>query len=179
MIADISVNTVVAPPSYSGYSQNTTEQLRFESPTSRSRASTAGVYYVVLPPDSSTAVVRSPICDDFTQHFSKIAKLPRNPLLWPDGAEQPNQISTAWATLVLQTFKDYSLVPSRVVASADGGIAICIVHGSKYADIECLNSGEILAVNSDTKNLPMVWEVKHKSSEIALSVSRIRQFIFA
>lgn len=30
MITDISVNTVVAPPSYSGFSQNATEQLRFE-----------------------------------------------------------------------------------------------------------------------------------------------------
>jgi hypothetical protein len=62
-----------------------------------------------------------------------------------------------------------------VTASAQGGVGICFYHGKKYGDIECLNTGEILATTSDGSGRPQVWEVRLSESKGALE--RIGQFI--
>lgn len=49
--------------------------------------------------------------------------------------------------------------PTRIVPSAEGGVGICYYKGQRYGDIECLNTGEILACTSDGTGNPKVWEV--------------------
>ena len=45
--------------------------------------------------------------------------------------------------------------PMRVAPSAEGGIGICFYKGNRYADIECMNTGDILATTSDGRSRPM------------------------
>jgi hypothetical protein len=174
------VNTVVMPPAILAPYQ-TEETIRFghSLPTSTSAANTAtAVFYAIRPADSSTGICYVPdSVDQFADHFIKLAKILTTPSLWPEGAEGPSESAGRVARLVLSQFKEFDLVPTKVVASAEGGVAICVVRGERYSDVECLNSGEILAVNSDKKNLPDVWEIKRETNDLALSLSRIRTFV--
>jgi hypothetical protein len=113
---------------------------------------------------------------NFALHFSKLNRLAIDSSLWSD-AGPPSDFATAWARLVLDQLQSDRLLPTRVVASAEGGIGLCFVDGSKYADIECLNSGTILGVISDKSARPVVWEVEQNARGIARAAERIRQFI--
>ena len=92
---------------------------------------------------------------------------------------KPASAATTWARLFLQAFRKDELIPTRVVASAEGGVAICFVNGKKYADIECLNTGVILGVTSNSRDRPIVWKVEQSASGVALASQRIRKFINA
>ena len=113
----------------------------------------------------------------FDVHFSKLKKLAIEPSLWADHAEPPSGPAVAWAHLIIQQLQFDNLLPTRVVASAEGGVGVCFVDGIKYADIECLNSGTILGVTSDKSARPIAWEVEQSARGLALASDRIRQFI--
>jgi hypothetical protein len=52
------------------------------------------------------------------------------------------------------------LRPSRIIASGEGGIAFCYLRTGAYADVEFLNSGEILASIEDrAKGQSEIWDV--------------------
>lgn len=89
------------------------------------------------------------------------------------GGEPPNAEARNHAERVLGKLERMSIPPSRVVASAEGGVAICFVENSRYADIECLNSGEILAVTYVGAQEPLVWEVSSQEQAIQETVERI------
>jgi hypothetical protein len=89
------------------------------------------------------------------------------------GSEAPSDFARDIAKQILLSAT--GLEPSRVVPSAQGGVGICFSHKGKYGDIECLNTGEILATTSDGTNIPEVWEVKPSESKGALE--RIGHFI--
>src|SRR5689334_12172345 len=65
------------------------------------------------------------------------------------GAEPPSDevIDSAWSLLALCSIQ--GLTPYRVVPSAEGGVGICFASERRYADIEFLNTGDILAVTSN------------------------------
>jgi hypothetical protein len=90
------------------------------------------------------------------------------------GSEGPNELSRDIAQMILLSSGNV-IVPNRVAPSAQGGIGICFYRGQKYADIECLNTGEILATISDGTSRPDVWVVKPSESKGALE--RIGQYI--
>jgi hypothetical protein len=56
---------------------------------------------------------------------------------------------------------DNSVVPDAVLSSAEGGVAICFVRDGKYADVECLNTGEVLAVKYSRDENPRAWSVEN------------------
>jgi hypothetical protein len=143
----------------------------------RDVGSASPLSHVTPPSDASTGVVCAPVADEFAPHFAKLGKIASTPSLWPSDGTRPFDEAIESARRVLAQFQYYGLVPSRVVASAEGGVAICVVKDGKYADIECLNSGALLAVNSDKFGSPEIWEIRPETSDIALSISRIRRFI--
>src|SRR6266571_595063 len=100
---------------------------------------------------------------DFAIHFAKLRALPIDRSLWLDGVEAPRELTVVWALLALQETQAQNVLPTRVVASAEGGIAICFVEGNKYSDIECLNSGVILGVLSNQHDCPIVWEIEQSA----------------
>lgn len=76
-----------------------------------------------------------------------------------DGAASPNVMARKLAWLVLDACEERGKVPSGIVPSSDGGIAVTFRVGSKYADIECFNDGDILAVVDLGTGAPIIWPV--------------------
>jgi len=128
--------------------------------------------------DSATAnAAATPTEIAFEGHFVKLKEIATKPTLWPRGAEAPKDFTVWWAEYVLRELRLMELLPTRVVASAEGGVAVCFVNGDKYADVECLNTGSILGVISNRHHRPLVWEVECSSRGIAQAVIRIREFL--
>jgi len=73
--------------------------------------------------------------------------------------ERPADGAILMANRVVDTLLEVGLIPDAIVPSAEGGVAICFVKVDKYADVECLNSGEILAVTSSRGVKPNVWSL--------------------
>jgi hypothetical protein len=115
----------------------------------------------------------------FAPHFSKLRNLLADPSLWAGDYEAPSEGSVEWARRFLVKFALYNIPPTRVVASAEGGTAICFVDGNKYADIESLNSGVILGALSDKHSRPIVWEIEQTALGMESAIDRIREFIYA
>lgn len=113
----------------------------------------------------------------FAEHYTKLKRIEADPSLWTSEDNPPSVESVAWARQVVQKLESYDLPPTKVVASAEGGAAVCLVSGSRYADIESLNTGAILGVLSDKRNRPFVWEIEPSPRGIAQAVIRIRDFI--
>lgn len=114
---------------------------------------------------------------EFAGHFEKLRAIRTNQALWPEGAQAPSGYACDWASIMLQRLQRERLLPTRVVASAEGGVAICFIDGNKYADVEFLNTGEILGVTSDRRNRPVVWEAEPSASDLARATDRIRMFL--
>jgi hypothetical protein len=115
---------------------------------------------------------------DFEEHFAKLQAIIEDPSLWPDGAEKPSEAAVDRALAMLDQLAHDQVPPTRVVASAEGGVAICFVRGEKYADVEFLNTGEILGVVSNRRDRPVVWEVDQNSPGLAQASARVRDFIY-
>jgi hypothetical protein len=78
------------------------------------------------------------------------------------------------AKRILSLLKTMPVSPTRVVASSEGGVAICFVNEDCYADFECFNDGEILAVKYRGTDEPTVWEVTPADEPIKAAIEQIR-----
>ncbi len=94
-------------------------------------------------------------------------------------AEPPNDISFAWARKVLGALMEFDFEPARIVASAEGGVAFIFTRQDRYADIECLNSGALVAVMYDSQSEPVVWRVSPDSQSIKEALEKICAFLTA
>ena len=90
-------------------------------------------------------------------------------------SESPNADSCRNTQLILQILADRGLQPTRVDPSAEGGICISFFEEDRYADIECFNTGEILAAIRFHSNVD-VWELKSVRA-VLNAMARIRSFI--
>jgi hypothetical protein len=115
--------------------------------------------------------------NEFTSHFAKLSVVASEKTLWPEGADPPSRSAVIWARSVLRQMQAESIQPTRVVASAEGGVAICFINGNLYSDIECLNTGTILGVTTNRRDRPIVWEIEHTPHSIAQACAKVRQFL--
>jgi hypothetical protein len=113
---------------------------------------------------------------NFVAHFRRIDELSNDRISLQGCVEPPSVEALARAREILRQFEIENIVPTRIVASIEGGVAICFVAGDIYADVECLNSGGILAVTSNRRNRPNVWEIDASPIGIARSVAQIKDF---
>lgn len=75
-------------------------------------------------------------------------------------ADPPNASALYWARKILDILSNSGVAPAKIVPSAEGGVGICFIAKNKYADVECLNSGEIVAIKKDfSKGTREVWEL--------------------
>lgn len=88
------------------------------------------------------------------------------------GAEAPNGKATYWAGRVILELRDLGLAPTSILPSVEGGVGITFRRDGKYADIECFNTGEILAIQSDGSGQPSAWEVGPGTIKEALTTIR-------
>ncbi len=95
---------------------------------------------------------------EIENRLEQLSSLPAN---WDSyGSEPPSQLAVSAAAGIADAFISFGLIPDTIVPSAEGGIAICFVRNQKYADIECFNSGDILAVRYSPNEDPKVWALQ-------------------
>lgn len=92
-------------------------------------------------------------------------------------AEAPSEKAHSLAQQVLTLLSDRDLQPSRVAPSIEGGLVFAFSVDELYADIECLNSGEILAVTSQPGEDPLVWELDQDTLEE--TIDQLERFLTA
>lgn len=93
------------------------------------------------------------------------------------GALVPNEIALAHAQSVLHELSDLDFEPSRIDPSAENGVCLSFRVANRYADIECFNSGDVLAITSEGSGQPQVWEVNATSDDLRTAIARIRAFL--
>lgn len=114
----------------------------------------------------------------FSEAGTQIHALARLGPNWDSyGAEPPNETARNTAERVLGLLRRMSVPPARVVASAEGGVGICFVHEDRYADLECFNDGEIVAVSYRGTDEPDVWDVTPQDESIKAAIEKIRAHI--
>src|SRR5947208_2620679 len=101
----------------------------------------------VSPSDAGVLTYQDADADvsPLAEHRQKLVRLQTDQTLVGE-AETPNDQAIIWGHIIIDELERMQFPPTRVVASAEGGIAVCFVNGQKYADIECLNSGDVIAV---------------------------------
>lgn len=92
-------------------------------------------------------------------------------------AEPPNETSRAYAERLLAVLELSSLIPARVLPSAEGGIALTFVASRKRAEIEVYNSGEMVAATYSDQDQLDVWEFAW--TEAPATVAKIRVYLSA
>jgi hypothetical protein len=88
-------------------------------------------------------------------------------------AEVPSNGAIVRAENALSILEQIGYVPNRVVASAEGGVALCFTNVNSYADIEFTNSGETLAVAYKHTEEPEVWTLTDDRQAILDTAARI------
>ena len=110
---------------------------------------------------------------DAVKSLRRIARLPAN---WDSyGADPPNDTAVHAAEDVLQLLAQIDFGPTRVDPSAEGGVCLSSQAGNRYGDIECFNTGEVLAVISKGGDDTAVWSVD--TGEVNAAANRIRAFV--
>ncbi|MBI3945720.1 MAG: hypothetical protein HY321_07365 [Armatimonadetes bacterium] len=84
------------------------------------------------------------------------------------GAEAPNALALRNAKRILRDLATFGLRPDRIAPSAEGGVALVFVREARYADLECLNTSEVLAGLSDGHTMPEVRTVTPANVESIL-----------
>lgn len=127
---------------------------------------------------AATGVVERPDSAWSNAFLKELLSLGELPHGWDGfGAEPPGQEAIGLAEQVLGALAEAHLRPSRIGASVEGGVTIAFLRSGKYADVECFNTGEMLAATSDRHGKPDVWEVPLGDQEIKRTLERIREHI--
>ncbi|MEQ9588018.1 MAG: hypothetical protein RJS97_08700 [Parvibaculaceae bacterium] len=106
----------------------------------------------------------------------ELQKLRSMPAIWESTeADPPNDTALQHAAEVLDRFAAVDLEPNRISPSIEEGVCLSCRDGMLYADIECFNTGEIMAAMSDG-NHPTVVTVLDAAA-IRDTVEQIAAFI--
>jgi hypothetical protein len=116
---------------------------------------------------------------DFARLRSRLSQLVKLRTGWDSyGSAPPSEEARRRAERVLDVLRTEEILPTAIAASAEGGVGICFVRGGDYADIEFLNTGEVLAIAYKGMDRPMLWEFEeHGDEAIRVGIERLRQHI--
>lgn len=95
------------------------------------------------------------------------------------GAEPPNEMARVLAARVLALLEVAVLPPTRLLPSAEGGIALAFARGNGRAEIEIYNTGEIAAVAYSGDDEPTAWDLDESDAAIKSTIERIRVHLSA
>lgn len=93
------------------------------------------------------------------------------------GASPPTAASIETARYVLGRLALTDFRPSDIAPSAEGGVCLSFRQGNRYGDVECFNSGEVLAVTSLGGDQTDVWEVGDVDCDLSSTLERLRAFL--
>jgi hypothetical protein len=94
------------------------------------------------------------------------------------GAESPNFKAAQMARVALQMLEEADCKPSQIDPSADGGICIAFEAEGMFADVECFNTGEILASVSKDGEEADIWAIGDER-DLAEAINKIRANLIA
>lgn len=110
------------------------------------------------------------------EQFQKLVALRSLDARWESsGANPPNTTAIGLASEVLRELSEIDLPPSYIDPSTDEGVCISFRNADRYADIECFNSGDVLAVITRDDADPVIWEVPR--DQVSQAVAKISRFI--
>jgi hypothetical protein len=94
-------------------------------------------------------------------------------------APPPNETALRNGRIVLEFVHEQEEVPPvHVAPSVEGGVLLVFsAGGPKYADIECYNDGEILAILSESSGEPTIWRLILEEEHLQTAFERIAAFI--
>jgi hypothetical protein len=95
------------------------------------------------------------------------------------GAPAPNGLTIDRASEGLRISRLRRNLPSTVVASAEGGIALCWDSRSKHAYIEYTNDASVVLAMYDLRETLAVDELSPSIESIAEAINRVGRFITA
>lgn len=96
---------------------------------------------------------------------------------WNSEAVRPNETAKKWARYILDLAHSVGLVPEAVIPSAEGGIGFVFGLGRHYADIECFNDGEIVALCSNGQGTIKSWDVDRNDLRVRESINKVNTHI--
>lgn len=116
--------------------------------------------------------------DWLVQAYKQLSRLAQLEDDWDTyGAEAPAAEALVNARSVLSTLAELDFQPTSVDASAEGGVCLSFRVGDRYGDVECFNSGEVLAVTSAGGDETQVWTVADLDRDLRASLTKIRTFL--
>jgi len=94
-------------------------------------------------------------------------------------APPPNETAVRSARNILRLVHEQEDVsPVHLAPSAEGGVLLVFPgDGSKYADIECYNDGEILAILSEPAGEPTIWPLALEKEQIQIALGSGRRTV--
>lgn len=122
---------------------------------------------------------RKRVMANFKQELEALRDYRKN---WDSYESQPpNEDAISNSTRVLEISEKVDIEPTTVIPSAEGGVGISFWNKDKYADIECFNTGEMIAVTYDRSNpavTPKTWYIdSEKDKEITDTLQSIKEFV--
>jgi len=95
-------------------------------------------------------------------------------------AVPPNQTAIEHAREVLRFLSRHAGPKVRLTPCVEGGVTILLGGTAiRYADIECYNDGEILAITSEPEQDPDIWPVDLGNDSLQAALDRIQTFLNA
>lgn len=167
---------VTLTPSYSSLHQNSFMQNKTASKVGQNLD---GSMIIFSNSASNDLIYRtskhSNLITAYSEQLKELSNLPTN---WDSyDAEPPNDTALNWTKEILNILSKIGFFPTRITPSVENGVAISFIGNGKYADIECFNDGDILAVTSDGTGNPEVWEVEANTLGIKSAIEKIRVFL--
>lgn len=95
------------------------------------------------------------------------------------GAEPPTNAAVENARRILRVlWESEAGARIRLSPSVEGGVSIVFkASDDRYADLECFNDGEVLAITSDPGAEPIVWTVDIAADALRDAIGRITAFL--
>jgi hypothetical protein len=115
---------------------------------------------------------RSSLMLDFCQSFRALEASEAAEFLPPNA----DSIDRAWELFCRLNIRH--LIPTRILPSPEGGVALCFSRHGRYADFECFNSGSTMVAMSDRRGKVDVFEIDpSREKDVDDVIFRIGQFL--
>lgn len=95
------------------------------------------------------------------------------------GALAPNATAIDNARRVAEWLMQNERALDRVVASAEGGVAVYVKNGPRYGSAECLNDGSVVCGASDRQGNVKTWESTACEGDVGSAIRELLGFVDA
>jgi hypothetical protein len=124
---------------------------------------------------SSKFLERQRRFDYFERLLLSLTSLPRG---WDSyDAQPPSPAAVCSAVNFLRRLYQWPFLPSSIVASAEGGVALYFLSRDRNAYIEFRNSGELVLALYDHKTDPIVPELSSSDADEIRAIELLRSYL--